>query len=305
VPDTAQEKAGERWVLIVHGGAKTIKPEKEEANRRGCLAALAAGREVLERGGAAVDAVEAAVRVLEDDPTFNAGRGSAPNKAGDIEMDASLMDGHTLDIGAVTGIREVRHPIAAARRLLRREEVLLEGIGAREFAERAGLEFIGTPALIGTGAEDMQHDTVGAVALDSNGHIATAVSTGGLEGQSRGRVGDSPLPGCGFYADDRVGGAVVSGDGEQVARVLLARSVLDLLGARDPDEAVREGVRMMAERVGGEAGVIVVGADGRLGWGHNSSHFAVAWQTADMQDGRVALRKNEAVAGQEESDGEA
>jgi beta-aspartyl-peptidase (threonine type) len=290
------------WAVAVHGGAKNIAEDEEEANRSGCLQALAAGRAVLERGGQAVDAVEAAVRVLEDDPTFNAGYGSVRNDTGEVEMDAALMDGSTLDLGAVGAIKGVRHPITVARLMLREPPVLLVAEGAYRFAVEHGAKSCDPAALIRALAPGGQngsraaagHDTVGCVALDTSGNVAAGTSTGGIEGCPPGRVGDSPLPGCGFYADNDVGAVVFSGDGEQIARATLAAEVVRTLNTAPPKAAIDRALHRLA-RVGGEAGGIVLDPQGRFAQAHNSSHFAVAWMTKGMREPRVSVRASEAV----------
>lgn len=286
------------WALVVHGGAKEILPEQEEANRRGCLETLAAGRVILEQGGSAVEAVEAAIRILESDPTFNAGYGSDLNADGVVEMDAALMDGSSLAIGAVAGIQGVRHPISVARRMLGEPPTLLVGKGARRFAAAQGAELCEPGELIpprpnGSDKKTHDHDTVGCVALDRSGRIAAGTSTGGLDDTLPGRVGDSPLPGCGFYADDQVGGVAFSGDGECISRVLLAARIMQALEGGQPPRAAAEASLTHLARVGGEAGGIVLDRLGRVGWAHNSSHFAVAWVTDSMGAPLVRLRQDE------------
>jgi beta-aspartyl-peptidase (threonine type) len=286
------------WALVVHGGAKEIAPEREEANRRGCLEALAAGRAILEQGGSAVDAVEAAIRILESDSTFNAGYGSDLNADGEVEMDAALMGGSNLAIGAVAAIQGVRHPISVARQMLGEPPTLLVGEGARRFAAAQGVELCEPEALIparpdGPVEKTHDHDTVGCVALDSSGRIAAGTSTGGLDDTLPGRVGDSPLPGCGFYADDQVGGVAFSGDGECIARTLLAARVMQVLEGGQPPQAALKASLTHLERVGGEAGGIVLDHLGRVGWAHNSSNFAVAWITDSMDAPSVRLRQDE------------
>ncbi len=287
------------WALIVHGGAKEIAPDREDANRRGSLEALAAGQAILEQGGSAVNAVEAAIRVLESDPTFNAGYGSDLNADGEVEMDAALMDGSSLAIGAVAAIQGVRHPISVARQMLGEPPTLLVGEGARRFAAAQGAELCEPGELIPPrrdGPEEKKthdHDTVGCVALDSSGRIAAGTSTGGLDETLPGRVGDSPLPGCGFYADDQVGGVAFSGDGECIARAVLAARVMQALEGGQPPQAAAEASLTHLARVGGEAGGIVLDHLGRFGWAHNSSHFAVAWITDSMGAPLVRLRQDE------------
>jgi L-asparaginase / beta-aspartyl-peptidase len=287
------------WAIIVHGGAKEIVPEQEEVNRAGCLTALAAGRALLERDGTAVAAVEAAIRVLEDDPTFNAGYGSVLNAADEVEMDAAVMDGRTLDVGAVAGIKGVRHPVSVAGLLLGEGPTLLVSDGARTFAAERGAELCDPAAMITpaqTACEARRgHDTVGCVALDSAGNLAAGTSTGGLQGTPPGRVGDSPLPGCGFYADNAAGAVAFSGDGESIARTLLAARVMQGLEAgREPKDAVQRSLAHLG-RVGGEAGGIAVDDQGRIGFAHNSSHFALAWMSDGMNTPRVRLRQDEEV----------
>jgi beta-aspartyl-peptidase (threonine type) len=285
---------GGRWALIVHGGAKEIAPEKEKANRDGCLAALSAGAAVLREGGSALEAVEASIRVLEDDPTFNAGRGSVRNGDGEVEMDAALMDGATLDVGGVAAIRSVRHPVTVARLMLREPPTLLVAEGARRFAEAHGAETC-DPADLLLAAEDTGHDTVGCVALDVMGDLAAGTSTGGLEGSPSGRVGDSPVPGCGLYADNSVGAVAFSGDGESIVRRTLAARVMQLLESGPPQAAIEATLDRLGD-VGGEAGGIVLDRTGQISWAHNSSHFAVGIMTSEDERSRIYLRKDEEAA---------
>jgi beta-aspartyl-peptidase (threonine type) len=285
------------WALILHGGAKDIAPHQEEANRAGCLSALAAGQAVLERGGSALEAVEATVRVLEDDPAFNAGFGSVLNTDGQVEMDAAIMDGENLDLGGVAAVQGVRHPVTVARLMLRDLPTLLAGEGARRFARERGAELCEPDELISARQETSEaqrgKDTVGCVARDASGHIAAATSTGGLPRKLPGRIGDSPLPGCGLYADDLLGGVSLSGDGEMVSRTLLAAQVMRELETGGAQGAAEHGLARLA-RVGGEAGAIVIDREGRIGWAHNSSHFAVAFATSEMEQGAVSLSRRDA-----------
>jgi beta-aspartyl-peptidase (threonine type) len=291
---------GSNWALIVHGGAKEIEPCDEQANRDGMRQAAEAGRKVLEEGGSAVDAVEGTIRVLETLPVFNAGTGSALNAAGGIEMCAGLMDGRDRSVGAVTVIRNVRHPISVARRLLPEKEILLAGEGAITFAREQQLELVDGDELRSEAAPAQQeHDTVGAVALDRDGHLAAGTSTGGLTGSRVGRIGDSPQPGCGFYADDRVGGVSLSGDGETIARVVLASKIMNRLDkGEEPQEAIASALSELPG-VGGEeadGGAIAITRDGRVGWSHNSPHFAVAYVKEGMNEPGVWLAKSEDTA---------
>ena len=285
------------WAIILHGGAKEIEPDEAEANRSGCLRALSAGRAVLEGGGSAVDAVEAAIRVLEDDPAFNCGYGSVLNAAGEVEMCAALMEGRTFDVGGVSIVQGVRHPVSVARAMLEAETTLIAGPGARAFAAEKGLELCDPAALKASEDEKKRgrtgaHDTVGCVALDRHGLLVAGTSTGGLDDTPVGRVGDSALPGCGFYADNDLGAVAFSGDGEHIARKMLAARVMHALGTQGPDEALGLAIRHVAQ-IGGEAGGIVLTPDGRFGWMHNSREFAVAHVSSEQPEPQVYLRKAE------------
>jgi beta-aspartyl-peptidase (threonine type) len=280
-----------RWALIVHGGARTIAPDRIDANRQGCLAAVAAGAAVLRDGGSAVDAAEAAVRVLENDPTFNAGFGSVLNAEGDVEMDAAMMDGASLAVGAVAAVRRIRNPVSVARLMMDELPVLLVSDGAEAFAVERGMALCPPGEMIAPG-QGKGHDTVGCVALDADGHVAAATSTGGLSGKHAGRVGDAPIPGSGFYADDALGGTALSGDGESILRTMLAARVMQALETGAAGAAADAGIERLA-RVGGEAGVIVLSREGRFGVAHNSDHFAVALQASWLGEARSAVHRYE------------
>ena len=280
------------WAIIVHGGAKSIAPELEDAHRSGCLLALVAGQAILEAGGSAVDAVETAIRVLEDDPTFNAGFGSVLNAQGQVECDAAIMDGRTLEVGAVAAVAVLRHPISVAAAMLSEREVLLVGHGAECFARAHDGEMCAPGDLV-VERPDGGCDTVGCVALDIQGHLAAGTSTGGLAGCPQGRVGDSPLPGCGLYADDAIGAVSLSGDGESLIRTTLAARLIHSLEAVPPGPAIEAALTRLAG-VGGEAGLIVIDADGRLDWGHNSPQFAVAHARAGQAARAFTERRQDA-----------
>jgi len=261
------------WALIAHGGAKDIAPDEELANREGLMEAIAAGSTLLEKGAHSIDVVEAVVKILEKNPAYNAGLyGSVTNEDGIIEMDASIMDGETLDIGAVAGIQDIEHPIMVARLLLREKAIFLVGDGAAKFAKEKGFSRIlnHSPAKHNSPG----CDTVGCVARDKYGALAVATSTGGLEGAKAGRVGDVPLPGCGFYADSKRGGVSASGDGESIARIMLASEFLYFVRDMHPDQAVERALTLL-EKAPGEAGLIAIAPDGTIGWGHTSPNFAV------------------------------
>lgn len=283
------------WSLIIHGGAKAIAADKADPNRQGLVAAVAAGAEVLRAGGSALDAAEAAILSMEDAVVFNAGYGSVLNADGEVEMDAALMEGTSLCVGAVGAVRGVRHPISLARAVLEETPVLLVAEGARRFAEEKGLELCDPAAMIapGVGSSGGGLDTVGCVARDERGGFAAGTSTGGLAGKRPGRVGDSPLPGCGFYAMDAVGGVSLSGDGDKIARVLLAaRAMHELRTGQGPSAASAAALEAM-DWVGGEAGVIVLDARGRLGCAHNSPHFAMGGATSDRPEPQAWLHQDE------------
>lgn len=278
------------WALIAHGGAKDIEPQDEAANRQGLHEAIAIGSDILSQGGTALDAVEAVVKKLENDPAYNAGLyGSVTNEEGNIELTASIMDGATLDIGAVAGLRFIEHPVSVARALLKDKAIFLIGDGAMKFAAEKGFAQVNATSTENSKSDGC--DTVGCVALDRYGHLAAATSTGGLEGTRLGRVGDVPLPGCGFYADNQRGGVSASGEGESIARVMLASEFLHFLPDSTPDEAIEEALQLL-NRVDGEAGLIAISPNGEIGWGHNSPHFAVGMARAG-QEPRIFLKKSE------------
>jgi beta-aspartyl-peptidase (threonine type) len=280
------------WAIIVHGGAKDIPEDARNRHRQGCLAAARAGMAVLDAGGRAVAAVEAAVRVLEDDPMFNAGQGSVLNAAGEVECDAAIMDGASLAVGGVAAVRTLRHPISVARAMLPETPVLLVGEGAEAFAHANGAEFCAPAELAAAAGLASGCDTVGCVALDRDGNLAAGTSTGGLAGSAVGRVGDSPIPGCGLYADNDVGAVSLSGEGESLIRTTLASRLIQGLEQAGPDQAIDRALRIL-ERVGGEAGLIVIDRQGRIGWGHNSAQFAVALATSDRPPRAFVARGEE------------
>lgn len=257
-----------RWAIVVHGGAgmldRDMPQAEKDAYRAGLEGAVRAGEEILKRGGSSLDAVEAAVRVLEDDPRFNAGRGAVLTRSGACELDASIMDGRTLACGAVAGARSVRNPISFARRIMQETpHVLFAGDGAEklaaEFAARGGApvvelvdpsyfitpkrmeqldrkmrEMMGThrTSSLGSGSEELPRGTVGCVALDTAGDIAAATSTGGMTAKMPGRVGDSPIIGAGCYANNITLGVSCTGTGEQYIRHAAAHELSSLVRYR-------------------------------------------------------------------------
>jgi beta-aspartyl-peptidase (threonine type) len=277
------------WSLIAHGGAKDISTADEQSNREGLFEAIEIGTRILSKGGTALTAVEEVVKSLENNPAYNAGYGSVRNRDGYVEMDASIMDGRTLDIGAVACIKEVDNPVSVARALLKEREIFLVGDGATKFAFEMG--FINSPKIKVKTIKNIGCDTVGCVARDVYGDLAVATSTGGLEGTRAGRVGDVPLPGCGFYADNKRGAVSVSGDGESIARVMLVAEFLHLAKNMSSDEASAKVLKLL-DRVKGEAGIISIDPKGKISWAHNSSHFAVGIAKQDSNT-LVFLKKGD------------
>jgi L-asparaginase / beta-aspartyl-peptidase len=275
--------------IVVHGGAggSISDPERAERMRAGAAAAVEAGHAVLASGGAALDAVEAAVVVLEDDPEFNAGRGAALTEYGRVELDASIMDGATRAAGAVAAVRGVRNPIRAARAVLEEgRHVLLVGPPATEFAATAGLAFEAETWFVTererqalANAAEPARGTVGAVARDAEGRLAAATSTGGVSGQRLGRVGDSPLVGAGTWADDSTVAVSCTGHGESIIRSALAHEVDALL--RHRGLGLHEACELAIEdlgRWGQDGGLIAVSSHGEVAATFNSPGMTRAWR---------------------------
>jgi L-asparaginase / beta-aspartyl-peptidase len=283
--------------IAVHGGAGALSrraqdPATQGAYRAGLERALSAGYEILAHGHSSLDAVEAAVLVLEDDPLFNAGRGAVFTADGSHELDAAIMDGATLGAGAVASVRYIRHPVALARRVMQHSgHVLMAGPGAEAFAAQQQLEFM-APEWFDTEqrrAEWLAHPreteesgTVGAVALDRRGHLAAATSTGGTTGKRPGRVGDSPLIGVGTYAN--AGGAVsATGQGEYLIRATVAREVcarMEHLG-ESVAEAARCVIHGRLADIGGRGGLIAIDRAGAIALEFNTERMFRGVQTAD------------------------
>ena len=313
-------------ILIVHGGAWAIPDDMLEAHEQGVFDALQTGYTLLERGASAVDAVEAAVSRMEDDATFDAGRGSFLTRDGRVQLDALIMDGHTLRAGGVACVERLRNPIQAARLVLDESpHVYFVAQGAEEFAAAHGMPLIdnselvldrerrrladaqakekaGLPDLTFAGDEFRDdkspetaappldsHDTVGAVALDSRGHIAAATSTGGTLNKDPGRVGDSSLIGCGCYADNHAAAVSLTGWGEPIMKLVLGKWATDRVSAGAPPEiAAQEAITYLYERLGGHGGIILLGPDGRFGIAHNTP--AMAWGLATATGMETALK---------------
>ena len=296
-----------RTCLVIHGGAGTIlrrdlTAEAEKAFRQKLGEALRAGHAVLNGGGSSLDAVEAAIRVMEDSPLFNAGRGAVFNSKGEHELDASIMEGRTLMAGAVAGVRGIRNPITAARAVMEKSpHVMLVADGAEEFARAQGIDFEppeyfhddkrwkqlerarakDEQALDHTpGDADEKFGTVGAVALDRDGNLAAGTSTGGMTNKKFGRVGDSPIIGAGTFADNASCAVSCTGHGEYFIRAGAARDIAALMAYKDwsVEKAASEVIHNRVGKLGGTGGAIALDAEG---------NFAMAFNTPGMYRGVV------------------
>jgi beta-aspartyl-peptidase (threonine type) len=277
--------------VIVHGGAGAIAEERHEIVLAGCRAAAEAGAAVIAAGGAAIDAVQVAVRALESDPEFNAGTGSVLTRAGTIEVDASIMSGDGR-AGAVAAVPDLPHAIDLARAVYDEgEHVILAGPHAWEFALERGFARAAGDAMITPRSRarfeearaaharspERSGGTVGAVAIDLHGRVAAATSTGGTNFKRPGRVGDTPVPGAGTWADDRAGAASATGDGEAILRVTLTRQLVDRIArGGSPRDAAADAIAELVARTGGSAGAICVDAHGRFGAWHSTASMPIA-----------------------------
>ncbi len=305
--------------LLVHGGAWAIPDDMVEAHKLGVSNALAIGYALLEDGATAVDAVEAAVTILEDDETFDAGRGSFLTRDGHVQLDALLMDGATLRAGGVACVERLRNPIQAARLVLDKSpHIYFVGAGAEDFAQQHGMPLIdnselvldrernrlaeaqskaraGLPDLTFAGDDKSpetavqlppagmdSHDTVGAVALDSYGNLAAATSTGGTLNKAPGRVGDSSLIGCGCYADNLSAAVSLTGWGEPIMKLVLGKWAVDRVQRGSaPEESAQDAIAYLYKRLQGHGGIILLGPDGRFGLAHNTPRMA--WGIANAR----------------------
>ncbi|MGC5799965.1 isoaspartyl peptidase/L-asparaginase family protein [Sphingomonas sp. NFX23] len=297
------------WTLVIHGGAgkldsEMVSPEQDAGARAGLSRALDVGSKVLADGGGALDAVEAAVRVLEDDPHFNSGRGAVFTHDGTLELDAAIMDGRTRAAGAVAAATATRNPVGLARAILDDgRHVFLAGKGADAFSLERDLpqadaawfatderrrQFAEFQADGGGFDVDMKYGTVGAVACDTHGHVAAATSTGGVTGKRWGRIGDTPVIGAGTFADDRACAVSCTGSGEFFLRVGVGHEI----GARvrlsgESLQVAADAVLAEVKALGGTGGVIVAGPDGDIAWGFN---------TVGMYRGRASSESSRTVA---------
>jgi beta-aspartyl-peptidase (threonine type) len=302
------------WKLVIHGGAGVIErgqstPEQEREIRAALDRALAAGAGILAGGGAALDAVERAACILEDDPNFNAGRGAVFTYQGTNELDAAVMDGRSRNAGAVTGVSATKNPVSLARAVMEHSpHVFLSREGADQFSREQGLDQVG-PEWFATAErrrqlemmrsddshyfdEELKYGTVGAVAVDVHGHVAAATSTGGLTGKRWGRIGDTPLIGAGTYADDRAGAVSATGAGAYFIRAAVAHEIcarLRMLG----ESAAIAADKVIADvgSLGGSGGVILVTPDGDAAWAFNTPGMYRGIASADGR--RVAIYADE------------
>lgn len=283
--------------LIVHGGAWSIPDEMDTAHLDGVQRALELVYPALQAGISALEAVEQAVNILEEDPTFDAGRGAFLNDRGEIELDAIIMNGRDLSFGAVAAVQNLLHPVSLARQIMERtEHCMLVGKGAQAFAKGIGMLELAPTALLTDRElayyqqikedpnfkshhpfEPLPSDTVGAVAMDKEGNIAAATSTGGTPRKMAGRVGDSPIVGAGAYADNQTGGVSTTGWGESIMKVLLAKTVCDRMEHTAPEEAAKFGIQVLREKGKGYGGLIGINAKGDYSFAYNTEKMAWGW----------------------------
>ena len=309
-------------VLVIHGGAWAMPDDMVDAHFRGVSNALAAGWRVLERGGAALDAVEEAVVIMEDDETFDAGRGSFLNRDGKVQLDALIMDGSTLRAGGVGCVERLRNPVRAARKILSESpHVYFVAEGAEKFAAEHGIALCKNEDLIipreierlreyqaaqanaktaGSKPDGndlfapvdhdpaISHDTVGAVALDRNGNIAAATSTGGTLNKAPGRLGDSSLIGCGCYANNESAAVSTTGWGEPIMKLVLAKWTADRIQAGNlPEWSAQEAMNYLKQRLNGHGGIIVLNPEGHIGIAHNTPRMAWAYKTVKKEEAGI------------------
>lgn len=307
------DDAMQDYALVIHGGAGTITPDKltpelEASIRADLTKALEAGEAVLKSGGKALDAVTAAIQILEDSPNFNAGKGAVFTHDGKNEMDAAIMNGETLEAGAVAGVTNIRNPITLARAVMEKSpHVMLSGKGAETFGAENGVSIV-DPSYFHTdfrwqqlqkalaeGKTALDHDieykfgTVGAVARDKSGHIAAGTSTGGMTNKLWGRIGDSPVIGAGTYADDKSCAVSATGHGEYFIRKTVARSICALMeyGGLDVEAAANKVIMDELKPMGGDGGIIAVDAKGNM---------AQVFNTPGMYRGKVGAKTPLVVA---------
>jgi beta-aspartyl-peptidase (threonine type) len=287
--------------LILHGGAGDIPDDAVDRSKAGCLRALEAGWAILVAGGHALDAIQASIAVLEDDPVFDAGFGSHLNRDGRVECDAIVMDAVTLRAGSVAGLQRIKNPIRAARAVLEHcPHMMLAGEGAERFASQHGVPLCDPGELISPAEQEAwlrcskdshaaehhrghEQGTVGAVALDSVGRLFAATSTGGTCCKLPGRIGDSPLIGCGCYADSETGGVSSTGYGEAIMKIVMAKAAADFLRppSSSPDRAAQAAIELLASRGKGTGGVILLDKHGSPAFAFNTPRMAYAYVAPD------------------------
>ena len=295
----------DNFSLIIHGGAGALEQIKREGNEadfiKSIYGILEGGRKILSAGGSALDAVEHCAAQLEDDPLYNAGRGSVLNEYGEVEMDAAIMDGQTFQAGAVAGITSIKNPTILARKVLEKSEhVMLIGKGAREFAKFCGLPRMSNDYFVvdsrirqwreaqKVGGMMLDHEaakpsqklgTIGAVARDCAGNLAAATSTGGIVNKRWGRVGDSPIVGAGVFADNETCAVSATGYGEQFQRTVLCKMIADFVYFQNMDAqaAALAGIDYLVKKVQGLGGVIVIDRNGKCAVGHSTSGMIYGW----------------------------
>jgi len=280
--------------LAIHGGAWNIPDALWLAHEHGCQAAYGRGMAILQAGGPSDEAVACAIAILEDDPVFDAGYGSFLNELGEVELDAGLMEGRGLQSGAVLGVSRVKNPINLARHIMKNSEhCIFMGDGAHRQARDAGFEMVdpschvhererevfrriqaGESGILETAWSSNPNDTVGAIALDQNGNLAAGNSTGGVLNKKQGRVGDAPLMGLGFYADNELGAFVCTGWGESIMRAAMGFTALQALARLGPQAAAEMAIAHLARRVGGYGGILLMSPDGTCGAAYNTERMA-------------------------------
>ena len=311
---------GKKPTIVVHGGAGSWQPERSQDGLRGVKEAAKTGFDILKRGGSAFDSVVEAVAVLEDKGAFNAGYGSSLNIEKNVEMEASVMDGRTLEAGAAGLLCDIKNPVRLARIVMEKtDHVFLVGAGAEKLAKLYHLERRNPVTelrlryyedqkkqllageytlpklhdLVKRHPELFKLDTVGAVAIDKDGSVAAATSTGGFALKLPGRIGDSPLIGCGTYADNLVGACSATGVGEIAIRLVLAKTVCNHMeSGKSAEDAVEEAIKLVNKKIPSSynsMGLIAVDTQGRIGAAHNSPNMCWAYLTPDMKDPVASL----------------
>jgi L-asparaginase / beta-aspartyl-peptidase len=299
-------------IILVHGGAWAIPDDAIEPHLRGVRAAAEAGWRILAEGGSCLDAVEAAVVMMEDDEIFDAGRGSFLNMDGRVQLDACIMEGATLRAGGVGCVEHIRNPIRAAKKVLTESpHVYFVASGAERFAQQHGIELVSNEELVierevqrlseankqgylempeEFGAASRYHDTVGAVALDVHGNIAAGTSTGGTLNKAPGRIGDSSLIGCGCYADNQSASVSTTGWGEPMMKLVLSKWAADRVQAGlTPQDAADGALAYLKQRLSGHGGIILVDASGRYGLAHNTPRMAWASVTGEQSSSGIDI----------------